>query len=204
MNRLTPLKILILSLSLLINNTGMAEDNPWSTSYTLEAQGKYQEAITPLLPFINNEVKSEFAMLRIAWLNYLAKNYNESTAYYQNALALNANSIDARLGLMLPLMAQSRWREASFHGEQVLATAPWQYYAHVRLLACEAAQAQWEKVEKHALQVSAHYPTDADSLVFLARAQAKLNKSSEAKATYRKVLQMFPDHLEALKFLVSN
>lgn len=197
-------KIFFILLAILSTTRLYANDDPWLQSYQLEAQGKYVEAANVIQPFITNTVKSEFALLRIAWLNYLAKNYNSAIDRYQDAISFNPNSFDARLGVMLPLMAQSRWREAAVYAEQVLSTAPWQYYAHVRLMACEAAQLQWEKLEKHAKTVSERYPSDADSLVFLARAQANLNKTEAAKNAYQKVLEIFPENIEALRFLVSN
>ena len=190
--------------SITYNAISLAQDNPWSQSYKLETQKKYNDAAKLILPFADKSKKSEYALLRLGWLNYLAGNYNKSIKWYQEASDLNAKSIDARLGIMLPLMAQLRWREAQNYAEQVLTVAPWQYYAHVRLMACEAAQQEWDKLEKHATSVSQHYPTDADSLVFLARAEAKLGKIAEAKSNYQKVLQMYPDHLEALKYLVTH
>lgn len=205
MNKPNQLRLFFLSILLLTSSISIfAEEDPWSQSYKLEAQGNYTEAANKILPFVNNGIKSEFAMLRLAWLAYLSKDYNESVKRYQDAIAFNANSLDARLGLLLPLMAQSRWREATLHAEQVLAVAPWQYYAHVRLMACEAAQQQWEKLQKHAKVVAERYPTDGDSLVFLARAQAKLNNPAAAKNTYKKVLELYPENIEALQFIVRN
>ena len=204
LKKLRPTLIALVIIVSLFNINAIASENPWTKSYELEAQKKYREAAELIEPFINTGIKSEFAMLRIAWLSYLSQNYNESIKQYQDALAFNANSIDARLGLMLPLMAQSRWREASFHGEQILAIAPWQYYAHIRLMACEAAQSQWDKLNKHAATFSERFPTDTDSLIFLARANIKLNNTEIVKSTYRKVLERYPNNIEALQYLVSH
>ena len=195
---------LIFILGLMHWSMSYAQEDTWSQSYKLESQKKYNDAVSLIAPIVSKNNKNEFALLRLGWLNYLAGKYNESIKWYQEASDLNAKSIDAKLGLMLPLMAQLRWREATAQAEQVLQVAPWQYYAHVRLMTCEAAQAQWEKLEKHAGSVAQRYPTDADSLVFLARAESKLGKTADAKANYQKVLQMYPDHLEALKYLISH
>ena len=44
----------------------------WSQSYTLEAEGKYDDAAALFDPLLKAEPGNEFARLRRAWLHYLA------------------------------------------------------------------------------------------------------------------------------------
>jgi len=187
-------------------STAIAKDSnsDWMNSYSLEASGDYEKAAALLLPYMHEGERSEFATLRYAWLNYLQGNFNDAARYYKKAMAQNPRSIDAKLGLTLPLMAQQRWREAARYAHQILNTAPFNYAAHIRLMACQEGLRQWPDLEKHAANLSASYPTDSSSLVYLARAYAWQGKTLLAKSIYQKVLMRIPAHIEALQYVKQN
>jgi len=193
--------LLSLTLFLLIPNIKADE---WEDSYKLEAEGKYSAAAAALNPFLVKKPINEFALLRHGWLNYSSRNHNDAIRDYKHALTLNPNSLDARLGLILPMMAQGRWREAALHATKVLDVAPWQYHAHIRLMACEEAMQQWSTLEKHANKVAERYPSDATIQVYLARAYISTGKTEMALSTYKRVKQIVPGHIEAIRFLTMN
>ncbi len=178
-----------------------AAQTPWSESYRYEAQGDYASAILALDPILERDSTHEFAVLRTAWLKYLLGDYNAASRDYERAIDLNEESIEARLGLTLPLLAQRRWREAAAAARAVLAEAPWNYYAHVRLMAAEEGQLQWRTLASHAESVALRYPGDATVLVYLARAQARQGNADAARAAYARVLERIPAHEEALAFV---
>ncbi len=192
----------LLMLGVLIPTAAKAENkNVWSDSYALEANGKYEKAAALIAPLRDNGNESELATLRYGWLNYLQGNFNDAIHAYKQALERNNRSLDARLGIALPLMAQQRWNEASRYLKQVLAQSPYNYVAHVRLMACEEGLRKWETLAKHALSLSASYPSNATILVYLARAYAWQGKRELAKAAYQRVLVRVPGHLEARRYL---
>ncbi len=194
------LKLSILFFSLSTITTSLLA-NDWADSFRLESENKYFEAAKAIEKYTKTKVVSEFAVIRHGWLNYLVGNYNSSIEDYLSALRINPNSLDARLGLLLPLLAQTRWREAALHAKKVLDVAPWQYHAHIRLMIAEEAQLQWSALEKHASAVVERYPSDATAQVYLARAYASLGKKEPAILIYRKVLQMVPGHIEVTRYL---
>jgi len=198
----------ITAIILLISSTGIAFSkeikNDWVGSYTLEASGEYEKAASLLLPYMGEGERSEFATLRYAWLNYLQGNFNDAVRNYKKAMERNPRSVDAKLGIILPLIAQQRWREAMRYINQVLAQAPLNYTAHVRLMVCEEGLRNWQALEKHARTVAASYPTDANALVYLARSYAWQGKVLLAKSVYNKVLIRIPSHLEALQYVKNN
>jgi len=173
----------------------------WSDSYHFEATGQYEAAINVLAPVVEKYPRHEFVHLRIGWLNYLQGNHNTAVDEYKLAMNINSKSLDARLGVILPLLAQKRWREAALYSRQVLEFDPWNYYAHIRLMICEDAESQWEALEKHASEAALRYPSDATMQVYLARAYARLNKDTQARVIYEQVLERIPRHLEALQYL---
>jgi len=181
--------------------TQAASKNIWSDSYALEANGKYEGAAALMVPLLNKGTDNELALLRYGWLNYLQGNFNDAIKAYKQALERNPRSFDARLGIALPLMAQQRWKEASRYLNQVLAQSPFNYLAHIRLMACEEGLRKWETLAKHSMTVSAYYPSDASTLVYLARAYAWQGKPVLAKRTYQKVLARIPGSVEAQRFI---
>jgi len=183
---------------LLAPTTLLADVDPWRESYRLEGLYQYDAAISAL-----NSISSdnELALLRRGWLNYLKGSHSKAIEYYKKAISKNANSLDARLGMILPLLAQQRWREAEQDANKILEIAPWNGLAHIRLMQSEEALKQWSQLAKHAESVYQRYPTDATAWVYAARAYRKLGNNDAAKHAYNKVLELIPDHVEANLFL---
>jgi len=182
----------------LLPTATFADTDPWRESYRLEGLYQYDAAISAL-----NSVSSdnELALLRRGWLNYLKGSHSKAIEYYKKAISNNAKSLDARLGIILPLLAQQRWREAEQEANKVLEISPWNLLAHIRLMQCEEALKQWSQLAKHAENVYQHYPTDATAWVYAARAYRKLGNNDAAKHAYQKVLELIPDHVEAKLFI---
>ena len=195
MNKLT--QFLLYVIIFLLSQNIFADVDPWTESYRLEGLYQYDAAIEAL-----NGVSSdnELGLLRKGWLNYLKGTHSKSIEFYNKAINKNEKSLDARLGIVLPLMAQQRWREAASNANKVLEVAPWNYYAHVRLMATQEALKQWSELEKHAKVVSERYPTDVDTMVFLARAYRQLGNDKAASQAYKKVLELVPSNFEASQF----
>jgi tetratricopeptide (TPR) repeat protein len=174
-------------------------ETAFATSYKLEAEKRYEAAAQTIQPLA--ETGHEFATLRLGWLAYLQGSYNASIAHYGRLLQTSPGSIEARVGLMLPLMAQERWQDAAMQAQIALRQAPFHHVASVRLMACQQALKQWEALEAHAGALTRVYPSDADRLVFLARARAALANVAGAKAAYGQLLERQPAHAEALAYL---
>lgn len=174
--------------------------SPWLASLTLEGKQQYQQAIDVLQPMLTSS-QAEFALLRQGWLRYLQGQYRQSIFTYQQALKQNPHSLDARLGITLPLLAQKRWREAAKYAKQVIELSPWHYLAHVRLMLAEEGQTHWNALEKHARALSLRYPTETTPLVYLARAYIWQGKPKKAVKTYRRVLSRLPAHIEANNYI---
>ena len=189
--------IMLLTLLNYANNI-YAETTPWQESYRLETLYQYDAALSSLKSVTSN---NELVLLRRGWLNYLKGSHNKSIDNYKKALSKNGKSLDARLGIILPLLAQQRWREASLNANKALKIAPWNYYAHIRLMATEQALKQWEQLQKHAESAHQHFPSDSTFIVYLARANRKLGNTTIARKWYKKLLEIVPENIEAKIFL---
>jgi len=197
------LKYFFAILLFIISFSAFSNESIWKKSYSLEAKGDYKHAAATLTPLISRQ-KNEYALLRYAYLTYLQGNYKDSISSYQKAIDLYPDSIDARLGITLPLISQKRWRQVKRYTIQVLHKSRWNYTAHIRLMMSEEGMHNWDVLAKHAKQVAAVYPTDATALVYLARANIWQGNTRAALNAYTQVLNRLPSHIEASQFISKN
>ncbi|NOQ36289.1 MAG: tetratricopeptide repeat protein [Methylococcaceae bacterium] len=181
-----------------------AQEADWQRSYQLESYGKYSEAIAAIDVIEPKSHDGELKAIRRGWLFYLLTSYNESIREYRLAIERNNNSVDAHLGLLLPLLAQQRWREAELGANNALKLAPNNYLALLRLAIAQEGQRNWEGMHKTATQLVSAYPTDTSAYVYLARANLWLNNKKAATIAYKAVLSRYPDHLEAKTYFVNK
>jgi tetratricopeptide (TPR) repeat protein len=210
LQRRTAMKIIrtnmLALIALLVSGAAFAQgnSNPWQDSFILESKGQFTQSISSINSILNASPNNEFALMRRAWLNYRQGQFNEALNDYKQVLSINPKSLEARLGLTLPLMAQLRWREAAVEAHKVIEASAWDYTAHARLMICEEALHNWADLSRHAGELSAHYPSDATALVYLARAEAWQKNIKEAKSAYSKVLERIPGHFEATAYIKAN
>jgi tetratricopeptide (TPR) repeat protein len=196
------MRILLLLLSLGIINTVYAEETDstlsvWSQSYALESSHKYQQAADLIEPLVKKNETLEIANLRLGWLYYLQAKYKKSIDYYTNALNYNSKSIDAHLGLTLPLLAQKRYKSATKHTQQVLSLSPNNYSASAKMMYIYYLQKKWNSLNKFSTNISTYYPNLVEPIVYIARANFYSGKKDMAKKFYQKVLMLMPTHIEA-------
>ena len=191
---------LVAALSLQVT-AARAQDSVWQNSYQFESSGKYMEAISALEAVPANGPDAEFKVLRRGWLFYLSGKYDESIREYRLAIDRNSHSIDARLGVALPLLASKRWREADQVARTVLDMAPHNYIALVRQAIAQEGLQDWPALTKTSQILVADFPGDATAYTYLARAYAWQGKSAEAAAAYNAVLVRYPTHTEAKNYI---
>lgn len=184
-----------------VSTASNADEIAWKNSYQMESEGKYLEAISAVDQTASTGFDAELKYLRRGWLFYSLGKFDESIRDYRLAAERNKNSVDARLGATLPLLALKRWREAEQNARAALVISPNSYTALLRLTIALEGQHDWVNMEKTAGIMAAVYPSDASSYVYLARADAWLNKKNEAAIAYAAVLSRFPGHLEAKAYL---
>lgn len=198
---------LLVAAVLSAGGAAMAQTNggsPWQSSFAFEAAGKYAQAASALDGVLRDRPNDDFALMRRGWLGYLQGRHSEAIRDYNQALMANPQSLEARLGLSLPLMAQQRWKEAETELRKITAVSAWDYTAQTRLLACEEGQRKWDEMARRAGELAARYPSDATALVYLARAEAWLGNVKKARTAYAQVIDRVPGHIEATNYLKAN
>ncbi|MEZ4765017.1 MAG: hypothetical protein R3C26_18115 [Calditrichia bacterium] len=83
-------------------------------SYNYEKIQNYSDAINTLMPVYNEFPNTYTVNLRLGWLYYLIPNYANAISHYDRSIKISPYSLEAKLGRLLPLLAQHRatakWR----------------------------------------------------------------------------------------------
>ncbi len=170
-------------------------------SYDYEKTGSYSNSISELKRvYVSNDY---FVNLRLGWLYYLAKNYTESLRYYQNAIKLKPNSIEAKFGCVKPLSAMENWDKVKDQYIQILRIDPKNTVASYWLGVIYYNRKLYQEAEKLFLKIYELYPLDYDSVIMLAWTKLQMGKSAEAKKYFNHALTLKPNDNAALSGLRS-
>jgi tetratricopeptide (TPR) repeat protein len=191
--------ILFISLSLSSNWTAWSESIPqiYQQSYEEEAKGNYQEAILVLMQASRAGDNSYLYHLRLGWLQYLMSKYIDSVNSYRKAVILNKDSIEAKLGLMLPLIAQGKWSDAEKVAKEILSLDPLSYLANSRLAYIYYNLKQYKDAEASYRKILSHYPGDIEMQMGLAWSLLKQDKKEAAEKAFGEILRYVPNHVSA-------
>lgn len=160
-------------------------------SYTLETNGDYSDAIAEIKAIYDED--SYEINLRLGWLTYLSGNFTESLPYYRKCVQLKPLSIEARLGIVLPLSSVGNWSEVESHYRQILETDPANSLVNYRMGLLHYGREDFQNASKYFELVVNHYPFDYDGVIMLAWTNFKLGKFREAQVLFNKALLIHPD-----------
>lgn len=167
-------------------------------SYQSESEGKYSLAIDELKKVYNNSYEIN---LRLGWLNYLAGNHNESITYYTKAGKQRPLSIEARLGLVLPLAALGKWNEVVKVYESILKDDPANTTVLYRLGLIYYNKQDYKKAYGYFEKIVNLYPFSYDGLIMFAWTNYMLGKYQDARILFEKVLLLSPGDNTAIEAL---
>jgi tetratricopeptide (TPR) repeat protein len=168
-------------------------------SYAFETKAQYSEAINVLKKVYDE--KSYELNLRLGWLNYLNKQYDESVAYYQLAVNLMPYAIEAKFGIVNPYAAQEKWDKVAEQYVAILSIDPQNTTANYRLGLSYYYKADYTNAYKYFEKVVNLYPFDYNSSLMFGWANYQLGKTKEAEMLFKKVLLLNPDDASALEGL---
>ena len=137
--------LLAFTLNVKAQDSGLTE--AFRKSYSLEKDGEYAKAANVL-----KASKSEnhyYISLRLGWLMYMAGSFQESAAHYKKAIQQMPLSIEARLGLVLPLSAMGNWDQVVTQYLEILKTDPNNSTANYRLAMIYYNRSDFQKAFRH-------------------------------------------------------
>jgi tetratricopeptide (TPR) repeat protein len=173
----------------------------YKQSYLYEKIGDYKDAIRVLMPIYKVYPYGYTINLRLGWLYYLWGKYENSIFHYRRAISVIPSSVEAKLGLSLPLMAQERWGEVETLMYQVIATDYYNYYGNLRLCAALEKQGKYSMVMFVARKMLTIYPTDVPFLIYLGKSYYHLGNLEAALRTFKDALVLDPENNTAKEFL---
>jgi len=176
-----------------------AQQEAFSSSYTLEKSGDYTKAAEALKKVYDE--KSYETNLRLGWLTYMGGSFTEACAYYQKAIALMPYGIEARFGYINPAAALGNWDQVITQYNEILKTDPQNTTANYRLGYIYYGKADYNKAFTYFEKNVNLYPFDYDSLIMYAWTNFKLGKLREAKVLFNKALLNRPKDSSALEGL---
>jgi tetratricopeptide (TPR) repeat protein len=198
------LKLLLLVTILFISSVSRGQYSDrvlkgFENSYLAEKESDFVRAAS-YLKNLYQEDSYEFN-LRLGWLSYKSKQFDESAAFYRKALSLLPYSEEAKFGLILPLSAKGEWNEVITVYNQILETNPANSVALYRLGLVYSDRKDWQQALRCFQKVVDLYPFGYDGMLMLAWTDLHLGKTREAKVLFNKVLLWSPGDQSAMEGL---
>jgi len=171
----------------------------FTASYTHETNKDYASAIAVLTKVY--DAKSYETNLRLGWLHYLNKQYNESVSYYEKAVKLMPAATEPLWGLVNPYFAKEDWMNLEQTYLAIIKFDQKNSTANYRLGLIYYYRKNFTTAKKHFDVVLNLYPFDYDALLMSAWTSYALGKFNEAKVLFNKVLLSSPNNTSALEGL---
>lgn len=175
-------------------NAQQTSEAAFSKSYSFEYETQYAKAITALTDL---HMDSYQINLRLGWLYYLSKDYVKSEQYYRKAVAIEASSIEARFGLVLPLSTVGNWNSVLAVYLEVVKLDPNNSTANYRIASIYYARKDYANAKASVAKVLKLYPFDYDSNLLSGKILMAQAKNAEAKKYFTKALEYNPQSEEA-------
>jgi tetratricopeptide (TPR) repeat protein len=125
--------IMLLFLISLNSRTLDEKVKSFNESIKHENEGNIDKAIESLTPNYNANKDNYLFNIRLGWLYYQKKDYSKSKEYYSTAANNNPKSIEAQIGLTLPLSANNEWDKIKAIYLGILKVDVMNYTANLRL-----------------------------------------------------------------------
>ncbi len=170
-------------------------------SYNYEKIQNYSNAIKSLMPVYRDYAQTYTVNLRLAWLYYLSGKYANALEHYGQAIKTAPNSIEARLGHLLPLLAQKRYAQAEQEAFAIIKVDHYNFYANLRLAYALRLQNKLDMAEQVAVKMTSLYPLDVSFLTEYALVKHAQGDSKAAISTFQSVLILDPENVTAKNYL---
>jgi tetratricopeptide (TPR) repeat protein len=181
--------------------TDMGIYESYKSSYNYEKMYRYQDSIKALSPVYNDYKNAYTVNLRLGWLYYLNGNYSNAVFHYRNAVKAAPDNIEAKLGYMLPLLAQQKYSEAEEVGYKILKIDNYNYYGNYRLALALKNQKKYNLAEKIIIKMLFIYTTDTVFLTELASLKDLKGNQKEAVNIAKNIITLEPTNVYAANYL---
>jgi tetratricopeptide (TPR) repeat protein len=169
----------------------------YQQSYDLEAKGDHAGALGKLEALEEAGQSGYVLSLRKAWLSYRAGRHADAVKAYRRAIAAAPEGLEARQGVILPLIAMGSWSEAEAACRDLLSRSPDDYYGRSRLAWVLYSSGRYAEAADAYREVLRRYPSDVDMRAGLGWSLLKQGQTVAARAAFDAVLAVAPAHASA-------
>ncbi|MDT8448366.1 MAG: tetratricopeptide repeat protein [bacterium] len=199
MRKLLVLFVLLLWAAPLWAQNEVAE--AYQRSYALESAQDYPRAAAALIPLWEVHPQGYTLNLRLGWLYYLQNKQANAIEHYTRAVQAYPLSLEARLGLSLPYLAQRRWSEAEQILTDVLKRDHYNFYGNLYLARVYRFEGKLELAETLLMQTLYLYPTNSQLLLEWGEVLTAQNKVEQGRQVLADLLVLDPENLRAKALL---
>jgi tetratricopeptide (TPR) repeat protein len=194
------MKKLIILISICASLFALDIKKAYYESYNYEKMGDYKDAIKVLIPVYNKYPNGYTLNLRLGWLFYLSKKYQNALDHYKKASLMAPYSIEAKLGIMRTYLAAGDYDNALKVGDVVLKIDYYNYYGNYYEIVALIAKKQYDTALKLTDKMLSLYPTSVLFLVELGKIYYIKDKT-KAKQIFEDVLILDPNNVIAKEYL---
>ena len=162
----------------------------WRESLRLESTGDFVQAGALLTPL----PRSYAVDFRLGWLHYLATNHAVAITHYRAALAAAPHSLEARLAILLPLLAHARFADAETTARAILHDHRHTHPATLRLAIALRLQDNLAEARRVLLRALPAHPSDPALLNELGHVHAAQKNLPAARDFYTQAFSLDPDN----------
>lgn len=189
--------LLILATALAANGQSAAlMQKAFRASYTDEGNKSYAAAISDIMPYYSDA--SYEINVRLGWLHYLNKNYAASQNFYQKAIRLRPNAIEAKFGYVKPLSYLQNWEKVLEQYNDILRIDPQNTQANYWAGVIYYNRKQYDAAIRCFKIVVDLYPFDYDGNHMLGWSLLVAGRKAEAVQWFEKALLIKPDDASSL------
>ncbi len=194
------MKKIILILSAILSLFASDIKNAYYKSYNYEKMGDYKDAIKVLIPVYNKYPKGYTLNLRLGWLFYLSKKYQNALTHYKKASLIAPYSIEAKLGIMKTYLAAGDYNNALKIGDVILKTDYYNYYGNYYEIMALISKKQYDTALSLTNKMLSLYPASVMFLVELGKIYYVKDKK-KANTIFENVLILDPNNITAKEYL---
>jgi tetratricopeptide (TPR) repeat protein len=170
-------------------------------SYNYEKMGDYKDAIKVLIPIYNKYPNGYTINLRLAWLFYLNKNYQNAIKHYKKAMNILPYSFEPKLGLMRVYNAMGKYNSSIEIGNVLLKNDYYNFYGNYYYTVALMGLKNYKEAMTLCTKMLTVYPTSILFLNLYGEIYWYTGKKNLAKDIFKNVLILDPNNVVAKGFL---
>jgi len=194
------MKKIILLISICLSLFALDIKKAYYDSYNYEKMGDYKDAIKVLIPIFKKYPNGYTLNLRLGWLFYLSKKYQNAIEHYKKASIIAPYSIEAKIGIMRVYLATGDYDNALKVGDVILKTDYYNFYGNYYEITALMAKKEMNTALKLTEKMLSLYPTSILYLVKLGEIYYTKDKI-KAKKIFEDVLILDPNNVIAKEYL---